>query len=131
MRIRLWAAHSAFRLLQRFPGLAHTLLPWIVTHMGFAISLHKLRDTPTLLAFYHPQPAYPVHILILPKRSIASLADLSAEDAPLLVEIIQTAQSLVEVLELESRGYRLIVNGGAYQELPQLHFHLVSSESKD
>jgi hypothetical protein len=87
-RIRLWAAHTAFRLLQRFPGLAHTLLPWIVTHMSFAIPLHKLRDSPTLLAFYHPQPAYPVHILILPKRSISSLADINAEDSALLVEII-------------------------------------------
>ena len=50
--------------------------------MSFAIPLHKLRETPTLLAFYHPQPSYPVHILILPKRAIASLADLTAAGCP-------------------------------------------------
>ena len=120
------AVRSAFYLLRRFPHLAHTLLPWILTHMSFAIPVHKLRETPTLLAFHHPQPAYPLHILIVPRRTITSLAELTAEDAPLLVEVIQITQSLVEQMGLEKSGYRLIVNGGAYQDLPQLHWHLVS-----
>ena len=34
--------------------------------------------------------------------------------------------SLVAELQLEKRGYRLIANGGAYQDVPHLHFHLVS-----
>ena len=59
--------------------------------MSFAIPLSKLRETPTLLAFYHPQPTYPVHILIVPRRAIPSLADLTTDDAPLLVEVFQTA----------------------------------------
>ncbi len=84
------------------------------------------RETATLLAFYHPQPAYPVHILILPKRATPSLAALTAQDAALLVEVFQTVQGLVEELGLEIEGYRLIVNGGAYQDLPQLHWHLVA-----
>jgi histidine triad (HIT) family protein len=119
-------ARFAFHLLRRFPRLAQTLLPWSLTHMSFAIPLHKLRQTPSLLAFDHPQPGYPVHVLIVPRRAIASLADLTAQDAPLLVEVFQTAQSLVAELGLEKGGYRLIVNGGAYQDLPQLHWHLVA-----
>ena len=98
----------------------------MLTHMSFAIPLPKLRETPMLLAFHHPQPAYAVHILIVPRQALASLAELSAEDAPLLAEVIQTAQELVRELELDATGYRLIVNGGAYQDLPQLHWHLVS-----
>ena len=35
-------------------------------------------------------------------------------------------QSLVAELDVEGPGYRLIVNGGGYQGVPQLHFHLVS-----
>lgn len=122
------AARLAFQVLRRFPRLAQVFLPWILTHMSFAIPVHKLYETPTLLAFHHPQPAYPVHILILPKRPIASLAELSAADAALLVEVMHTAQELVKELGLGKGGYRLIVNGGAYQELPQLHWHLVSGD---
>jgi len=96
--------------------------------MSFAIPLHKLRETPTLLVFNHPQPSYPTHILILPKKGITNLAALTAEDASLLTEVFQIAQTLVEELGLESGGYRLIVNGGAYQDIPQLHWHLVAGE---
>ena len=128
-RLRRWAGRMAFRWLRRFPRLAHILLPWILTHMSFAIPLSKLRETPTLLAFYHPQPTYPVHILIVPRRAIPSLADLTPDDAPLLVEVFQTTQSLVAELGLARRGYRLIVNGGAYQDLPQLHWHLVADDN--
>jgi diadenosine tetraphosphate (Ap4A) HIT family hydrolase len=39
-----------------------------------------------------------------------------------------TVCELNEDLNLEERGYRLIVNGGEYQEFPQLHFHLISGE---
>jgi histidine triad (HIT) family protein len=122
------AARFAFHLLRRYPRLAQILLPWSLTHMSFAIPVHKLREMPTLLAFYHPQPCYPTHILILPKKAIPSLAELTAEDAPLLAEVFQSAQSLVEELGLERSGYRLIVNGGAYQDLPQLHWHLVAGK---
>jgi len=119
-------ARVAFHLLRRFPCLAHTILPWSLTHMSFAIPLHKLRETSTLLAFRHPKPSYPVHILIVPKKAIANLAAQAAVDASLLAEVFQTAQSLVEELGLENGGYRLIVNGGAYQDIPQLHWHLVA-----
>jgi histidine triad (HIT) family protein len=122
------AARVAFHLLRRFPRLAQTILPWILTHMSFAIPLHKLRETPTLLAFHHPQPSYKTHILILPKKAIANLAAITSEDASLLAEVYQIAQSLVKELSLESGGYRLIVNGGAHQDLPHLHWHLVAGE---
>jgi histidine triad (HIT) family protein len=126
--LKRWATRFAFRLLRRFPRLAQTLLPWTLTHMIFALPLHKLRETPTLLAFHHPQPAYPVHILIVPRQPIPSLDSLTAQDASLLAEVFQTVQSLVAELDLAPGGYHLIVNGGAYQELPQLHFHLVAGD---
>jgi diadenosine tetraphosphate (Ap4A) HIT family hydrolase len=50
------------------------------------------------------------------------------EDQALLVDLVQMVNSLVEEFGLEETGYRLIVNGGKYQEVPQLHWHLVAQQ---
>jgi histidine triad (HIT) family protein len=94
--------------------------------MSFVIPVHRIKETAALVAFYHPSPSYPVHILIVPKKAIPSLSDLSHLDGNLMLELFSTVKDLVEELDLEEAGYRLIANGGAYQEVPQLHFHLVS-----
>ena len=79
-----------------------------------------------MIAFHHPESTYPVHILIVPKRSIQTFMDITTTDTALIMEIMQMAQSLVEEFKLQEVGYRLIVNGGKYQSLPLLHYHLVS-----
>ena len=96
--------------------------------MSFAIPVKRLHETDTLLAFYHPRPSYAVHILLVPKKAIANLMDLKPTDQALLTDIFCTTQKLVEELGLAETGYRLLVNGGEYQDVPQLHFHLVSGE---
>jgi histidine triad (HIT) family protein len=95
-------------------------------HMSFLIPLARLRETPALVAFHHPSPSYPVHVLIVPKRSYRSLLDLPAGDTQFLQDLIETVAGLVRELGLEQRGYRLITNGGPYQDVPVLHFHLIS-----
>ena len=95
--------------------------------MSFALPVERLRETSTLLAFEHPRPAYKVHILLVPKQPIASLSELDpARDADFLADLFSSVQELVEKLGLGS--YRLIVNGGKYQNFPFLHFHLVSDD---
>lgn len=96
--------------------------------MSFAIPLKRLRETPTLLAFRHPSPSYPVHILLVPKRAYASLLELPPEDADFLRDLFDTVQSLVRELGLEKTGYRLVANGGAFQDVPVLHFHLIAEK---
>ena len=92
--------------------------------MSVAIPVKRLRETDTLIAFYHPKPAYPFHILLLPKKAVASLKDFDPADTTFLSELYSTVQSLVEQFQLPA--YRLIVNGGEYQGFRQLHFHLIS-----
>ena len=99
------------------------LIGWIIAHMSFAIPLQRLRETETLLAFYHPQPSHPFHVIILPKKDIRSFAELAPADL-FLADIVTVAQSLIDEFHLPA--YRLIVNGGEYQEFPHLHFHLIS-----
>jgi hypothetical protein len=43
-----------------------------------------------------------------------------------LADLFQTVGSLVTEFDLERRGYRLITNGGKYQEVALLHFHLIT-----
>ena len=99
--------------------------------MSFAIPVHRLRETSSLIAFHHPKPAYPLHILLVPKKAIPGLTGLSPADTALLGDLFSTVQSLVSEFNLEKTGYRLIVNGGKYQDIPQLHFHLVSDTLPD
>ena len=94
--------------------------------MSFAIPVHRLRETETLLAFYHPKPFYSFHMLLVPKRAVASLKEFDSKDSAFLTDLYSTVQSLVDEFHLPA--YRLIVNGGAYQDFPQLHFHLISHE---
>ncbi len=103
--------------IQRFIG-------WVFTHMSFAIPVKRLRETETLMAFHHPKPAYPFHVLLVPKKAVASLKEFNANDDAFLSDLYSTVQSLVDEFHLSA--YRLIVNGGAYQDFPQLHFHLIA-----
>jgi histidine triad (HIT) family protein len=101
---------------------------YLFAHMSFAIPVKRLRETATLIAFRHPRPAYPVHILLVPRRRLRSLAQLTAADTDFMQELFQVVNQLVQEMGLEPAGYRLIANGGAYQEVAQLHFHLVAGE---
>jgi len=92
--------------------------------MSFVIPVKRLRETETLMAFHHPKPAYPFHVLLVPKKAVPSLKELDPADAVFLMDLYSTVQYLVNEFQLSA--YRLIVNGGEFQDFPQLHFHLIS-----
>ena len=93
--------------------------------MSFALPLKRLRETQALMAFYHPMPAYPFHVLLVPKKAVASLKEFDAADTAFLTDLYSTVQDIVNEFQLPA--YRLIVNGGEFQDFPQLHFHLISN----
>jgi len=120
------------RLLLRLgrSAIGRLFIRWVFTYMSFAIPVKRLRETETLLAFHHPQPSHPVHILLVPKRPFSTLLDVPLDDVDFLRDLFETVQSLVRELDLEQSGYRLITNGGAYQDVPHLHFHLVADTTR-
>ena len=99
------------------------IIGWIFAHMSFAIPVKRLRDPETLMGFHHPKPSYKFHVLLVPKKSVASLRDIDSTDRTFLSDLFSTVQSLVD--EFQPAAYRLIVNGGEYQDFSQLHFHLI------
>lgn len=112
------------RLARMRPGRFAT--GWIFAHMSQLLPVDRLAETGTLIAFRHPQPAYPFHVLIVPKKQVDSLEALDPSDSAFLSDLYATVQSLVKQFDLGANGYRLIVNGGKFQDFPQLHFHLIS-----
>ena len=78
-----------------------------------------------VLAFRDINPQAPVHILVIPKRHIATLNDL--DDAELSGQLLQTAVNLAKQEGLSEDGYRVVFNcnknGG--QAVYHLHLHLL------
>jgi histidine triad (HIT) family protein len=109
--------------MRRLLWLFAPLIGWLFVHLSFVIPVRRLRETETLLAFHHPKPAYPFHVLLVPKQAVLSLKELDPADTAFLSDLYATVQSLVDEFQLPA--YRLIVNGGEYQDVPQLHFHLI------
>lgn len=114
-----------------FKSFIGQIVRWLFVHMNFAIPLNRLRETDTLLAFFHPRPAYPFHVLLVPKKAVADLSRLDPTDLDFLKDLYSVVQGLVREFSLEADGYHLIVNGGKFQDFPQLHFHLISERSSD
>ena len=109
--------HKLFRYIT-------SLIGWIFAHMSFLLPVKRLRETETLMAFHHPKPAYQFHVLLVPKKAVISLMEFDATDTTFLTDLYSTVQGLVD--EFQLTAWRLIVNGGEYQDFPQLHFHLIS-----
>ncbi len=86
----------------------------------------KVFENERILAIKDLYPVAPVHILIMPKKEIASLQDLQSEDYSLLGEIVAVAQKLAIEFDITD-GYRLLTNSGseAGQTVFHLHFHLI------
>lgn len=83
------------------------------------------------VAFRDVNPQAPVHWLIVPKRHIARLHDLTQSDQSLLGHLLLTARSLAERAGVAASGYRLVVNNGddGGQTVPHLHLHLLGGRA--
>jgi histidine triad (HIT) family protein len=86
----------------------------------------KVFENERIIAFKDIAPVAPVHLLIMPKKEIASLQDVQPEDLDLIGEIVTVAQKLAEEFDITD-GYRLLTNCGseAGQTVFHLHFHLI------
>ena len=79
-----------------------------------------------IICFHDLEPQAPVHVLIIPKKHIASMDDVSADDQQLMGYIMTKVKEIAKTLGLEN-GYRLVNNCGedGFQTVKHLHFHLL------
>ena len=80
-----------------------------------------------VVAFEDITPVAPVHQLIIPRQHIASAAQLTESDGPLLGRLFAVAARLAERAGVTGSGYRLVTNVGrdGGQSVDHLHFHLL------
>jgi histidine triad (HIT) family protein len=78
------------------------------------------------LAFHDVAPQAPTHILVIPKRPIASMNEIDDTDADLLAHIWLVIRNIAREQNLD-RGYRVVVNCGrdGGQSVDHLHFHIL------
>ncbi|MEX0678881.1 MAG: histidine triad nucleotide-binding protein [Pirellulales bacterium] len=78
------------------------------------------------LAFHDIAPQAPTHVIVIPRKEIPSLDELSDDDAALVGHLIVTIRKLAGELKLDD-GYRVVVNCGPHagQSVDHLHFHLL------
>ncbi|MEH2136876.1 histidine triad nucleotide-binding protein [Nostoc sp.] len=84
------------------------------------------------LAFKDIHPQAPVHILVIPKKPIPTLADAESQDHALLGHLLLTAKRVAEVAELKN-GYRVVINTGddGGQTVHHLHLHILGGRQLD
>ncbi len=82
----------------------------------------------SLVAFKDINPQAPLHMLIVPRKHIASLNDLSAEDDALVGSMIRRAAALAKEHGYHERGYRTVLNTNreAGQTVFHIHLHLLA-----
>lgn len=108
-------------------------MPAMQTHCLFCDIAHGRTDTVLLHADQHLvvfrdiHPHAPVHLLIVPKRHIRSINDLSAADGEMVGQLVLTARQMALRERVDASGYKLLFNveRGGGQVIFHLHLHLM------
>lgn len=95
------------------------------------IPAEKVYEDEDILAFKDIQPAAPIHVLVIPKKHIANLMEISEEDSDLMEKIVKVIQKVAKQLGVDEKGFRIISNCGpdSGQEVMHLHFHLLAGRT--
>jgi histidine triad (HIT) family protein len=95
--------------IQRFPA----LIPSIV------------KETDKTIVVEHPSPQARIHYLVIPKRDIKNIGELSDTDSDYLIDAFKVMRELIKEKNLSD--YRVVTNGPGYQGVTHLHFHFMAN----
>ena len=84
----------------------------------------KVFEDADLFAFNDINPQAPLHVLIVPKKHIATTNDLTAEDDALVGKLVRRAAAIAKEKGLDQRGYRTLLNCNAEAGQTVFHVHL-------
>lgn len=86
-----------------------------------------LYEDEDIMAFSDIAPLAPIHVLIVPKRVIISIANMEDKDAVVVGKMFLVARNIARDLNISEKGYKLLIRVGrdGGQEVPHLHLHLL------
>lgn len=92
-----------------------------------SLTTDLLFENDQVLAFHDINPQAPHHVLIIPRKHITTLNDLTPEDSLLIGQMVRTAQSIAADLGIDADGYRTVFNcnAGGGQSVYHIHLHLL------
>jgi histidine triad (HIT) family protein len=96
-----------------------------------AIPSEKVHEDDLVVAIRDIAPRAPTHILLLPREHIASMADVTDDDAALVGRLFAIAAGIARVEGIADAGYRLVSNVGRWggQSVDHLHVHLMGGRA--
>ena len=84
-----------------------------------------------VLAFNDINPQAPTHVLVIPKKPIARIAEAEPEDHQVLGHLLLKAREITADLGLHENGFRLVINNGkdGGESVPHLHLHILGGRA--
>ncbi len=107
-----------------------TLFEKIANH---EIPAKMVHEDEHLIAFHDINPQAPYHIVIVPRKPIPSVKDVTKEDTELMGRMIVLAGELAEKFGFADEGYRLVINCGKQggQTVDHIHMHLLGGRQME
>ena len=87
----------------------------------------KVFENEEILAFHDINPVAPVHVLVIPRKHIASVMEIGEEDKTLIGGIHLAIQEVARLTGVVENGFRVVTNIGRHgqQTVPHLHYHVI------
>ncbi len=92
-----------------------------------------IHETETTLAFRDINPQAPTHVLVIPRKHVATINDLASEDREIVGDLYLAAQKIARSEGIADEGYRAVMNcnEGAGQSVFHAHIHLIPRRDGD
>lgn len=84
-------------------------------------------ESEDVVAFPSISPASQVHLIIVPKDHIENIFDLEEQNKEVWFDMMKAVRNLIEKKGIAG-GYKLVINGGKYQSIPHIHWHLLGGK---
>jgi len=93
-------------------------------HRFTALVPSVVKETDKTIVIEHPSPQARIHYVVIPKRDIKNMGELSDSDAEYLVDVFKVISEIIREKNLVD--YQVTTNGPGYQSVSYLHFHLTA-----